>query len=175
MYIDNMSAINMINHRIPTERSRHIDIQHFAIQDWRENGDIETHHIEGILCPPDCLTKPVGWILHARHAHRIMGHYDDTFYEPKGYSALPTIEESPTLTDCNNNMKTNNDSTPSPPLEPSRVASADDHRLHDDRGRVLSNSTADTDTLRKANRLTNRPTKRSTDRQQRKAKMTTIV
>ena len=40
LYGDNMSAINMVNHRVPTERSRHIDIQHFAIQDWCEAGDI---------------------------------------------------------------------------------------------------------------------------------------
>ena len=33
LHCDNQSAINMINARVPTERSRHIDIQHFAIQD----------------------------------------------------------------------------------------------------------------------------------------------
>ena len=33
IYEDNQSAINMINARIPTERSRHIDIQFFAIQE----------------------------------------------------------------------------------------------------------------------------------------------
>ena len=36
IYEDNMSAIKMINARVPTERSRHIDIQHFAIQDWKQ-------------------------------------------------------------------------------------------------------------------------------------------
>ena len=75
IYEDNMSAINMINNRIPTNRSRHIDIQHFAIQDWREQGDIVMKHIPGIN-PPDDLTKPLGWILHARHARRSMGHYE---------------------------------------------------------------------------------------------------
>jgi len=34
MCCDNQLAINMINARVPTERSCHIDIQHFAIQDW---------------------------------------------------------------------------------------------------------------------------------------------
>ena len=70
-----MSAIKMINARVPTERSRHIDIQHFAIQDWKEAGDIVMRHIPGILNPADDLTKPLGWVLHARHARRIMGHY----------------------------------------------------------------------------------------------------
>ena len=75
IYEDNMSAINMINAKIPTDRSRHIDIQHFAIQDWKDAQDIVMHHIPGIINPSDDLTKPLGWILHARHARRIMGHY----------------------------------------------------------------------------------------------------
>jgi len=75
IYEDNKSAINMINARIPTERSRHIDIQHFAIQDWKDAGAIVMQYIPGILNPSDDLTKPLGWVLHARHARRIMGHY----------------------------------------------------------------------------------------------------
>jgi len=75
LYEDNMSAIQMINARVPTERSRHIDIQHFAIQDWKDAGDIVMRHIPGILNPADDMTKPLGWVLHARHARRIMGHY----------------------------------------------------------------------------------------------------
>ena len=65
----------MVNARIPTERSRHIDIQHFAIQDWKENGDLVMRHIMGILNPADDMTKPLGWVLHARHARRMMGHF----------------------------------------------------------------------------------------------------
>jgi hypothetical protein len=65
----------MINSRQPTERARHIDIQWFAIQEWKENGDILTSHIAGILNPSDDLSKPLGWILHARHCRRLMGHY----------------------------------------------------------------------------------------------------
>ena len=75
IYEDNMSAINIINDKIPTERSRHIDIQYFAIQDWRENGDIIMVHIPGIINPADSMTKPIGWMLHWRHVRRFMGHY----------------------------------------------------------------------------------------------------
>ena len=75
LYCDNQSAINMANARVPTERSRHVDMQHFAIQDWKEAGDIIMSFIPGIINPSDDLTKPLGWILHARHARRIMGHY----------------------------------------------------------------------------------------------------
>ena len=75
IYEDNMSAIKIINAKVPTERSRHIDIQHFAIQEWKERGDIVMCHIPGIINPADDLTKPLGWVLHARHARRIMGHF----------------------------------------------------------------------------------------------------
>ena len=75
IYEDNMSAIKMINARVPTERSQHIDIQHFAIQDWKERGDIVMNHIPGVINPADDFTKPLGWVLHARHARRIVGHY----------------------------------------------------------------------------------------------------
>ncbi|KAG7350884.1 reverse transcriptase RNA-dependent DNA polymerase [Nitzschia inconspicua] len=48
IHIDNVSAIQkMINARKPTEHSRHIDIQAFTIQDWKDNGDILMHHIPG--------------------------------------------------------------------------------------------------------------------------------
>ena len=75
IYEDNMSAIQMINAKVPTERSRHIDIQFFAIQDWKEAQEIVMRHIPGIINPSDDLTKPLGWVLHARHARRMMGHY----------------------------------------------------------------------------------------------------
>ena len=70
-----MSAIQMINAKVPTERSRHIDIQFFAIQDWKEALEIVMIHIPGVINPSDDLTKPLGWVLHARHARRMMGHY----------------------------------------------------------------------------------------------------
>lgn len=75
IYIDNISAIQIINARRPTERSRHIDIQAFAIQDWKDNNDILMHHIPGVINPSDSLTKPTGWVLHARHCRRLMGHF----------------------------------------------------------------------------------------------------
>ena len=75
IYEDNQAAINIVNSRTPTERSRHIDIQHFALQDWKEAGDVLMRHIPGIINPADDMTKPLGWALHHRHARRLMGHY----------------------------------------------------------------------------------------------------
>ena len=75
LYEDNASTIKLINAKQPTERSRHIDIQFFAIQDWKSQGHILMEHIPGIINPSDDLTKPLGWVLHSRHARRIMGHF----------------------------------------------------------------------------------------------------
>jgi hypothetical protein len=75
LWMDNQSVINMINACVPTEHSWHIDIQHFAIQDWKDAGDIIMAFIPGILNPLDDLTKPLGWVLHECHACCIMGHY----------------------------------------------------------------------------------------------------
>ena len=65
----------MVNNNHPTERSRHIDIAHFAIQEWRANGDIRLAHIPGVINPSDAATKPLPWTLHDRHVRRAMGHY----------------------------------------------------------------------------------------------------
>ena len=75
IYEDNEAAIKMINSQVPTERARHIQIQHFAIQDWKEANDIVMKFIPGVINPSDDLTKPLGWVLHERHARRLMGHY----------------------------------------------------------------------------------------------------
>ena len=94
LYCDNQSAIRMVNARIPTDRSRHILIQYFAIQDWKDQGDIVLTHIPGTLNPSDDLTKPLGYVLHARHARRLMGHYlpnFDSHYE-SGESVKPTTK-----------------------------------------------------------------------------------
>jgi hypothetical protein len=75
LYEDNEAAILMINASRPTPRARHIDIQHFAIQEWKANGDIILCHIPGIINPADALTKSLGSTLHYRHVRRMMGHY----------------------------------------------------------------------------------------------------
>ena len=72
--VDNEAAIAMINENRPTTRARHIEIQHFAIQEWRAQLDIVMRHIAGIINPSDDLTKAVSWILHGRHSRRGMGH-----------------------------------------------------------------------------------------------------
>jgi hypothetical protein len=75
LYEDNAAAILMINASRPTPRSRHIDIQHFAMQEWKAKGDIILEHIPGMDNSVDSLTKSLGTTLHHRHVRRLMGHF----------------------------------------------------------------------------------------------------
>ena len=75
LLIDNLAALCMINEDRPTPRARHIEIQHFAIQEWRKQEDLIMEHVSGTINSSDDLTKALGWVLHARHARRSMGHY----------------------------------------------------------------------------------------------------
>jgi hypothetical protein len=75
IYCDNEAAILMTNACKPTQRSRHIDIQWYAIQEWMRRGDIVLKHIAGTINPADSLTKALGWILHLRHIRQLMGHH----------------------------------------------------------------------------------------------------
>ena len=75
IYEDNEACIKVINSRHPTERTRHIDIPSFRIQDWKSREDICLHHISGVINPADANSKPLGWVLHSRHCHRMMGYF----------------------------------------------------------------------------------------------------
>ena len=75
IYEDNDPTIKVINSRVPTERTRHIDIPYFAIQDWKARGSITMKHIPGTINAADALTKPCAWVLHNRHVRRLMGHF----------------------------------------------------------------------------------------------------
>jgi hypothetical protein len=80
IYEDNRAAIAMVNSSKPTPRSRHIDVQHFAIQEWKQKQLILLEHIPGIISPPDALTKALSWVLHSRHVRRMMGHHGPPEY-----------------------------------------------------------------------------------------------
>ena len=62
--LDNQAAIAMVNENWLTPRARPIEIQHFAIQEWRDKGDVVLHHCPGIINAGDDLTKALGWVLH---------------------------------------------------------------------------------------------------------------
>ena len=75
LFEDNAAAILMVNASRPTPRARHIDIQHFALQEWKAANEIVLSHIPGVVNSADSLTKSLGSTLHHRHVRRLMGHY----------------------------------------------------------------------------------------------------
>ena len=71
---DNQSAMEIINADKPTGQSRHTDMQFFAIQGWKDDGCIAMKHVPEVINPANDLTKPLGCVLHSRHARCMMGH-----------------------------------------------------------------------------------------------------
>jgi hypothetical protein len=72
IFEDNQSTINIINNGKPTERTRHVNIQWCAIQEWCHAGNLI---LKPKINPADALTTPCGRILHERHCRRLLGHY----------------------------------------------------------------------------------------------------
>jgi hypothetical protein len=62
---DNEAAIAMINQNKPAEHSRHIDIQFFAVQEWRKARQIITEAVPATVNPADAGTKALSWVLHS--------------------------------------------------------------------------------------------------------------
>jgi Reverse transcriptase (RNA-dependent DNA polymerase). len=72
---DNISSIMMVGNNVkPTDRTRHMDIKWFALQEWIHiDKDIILIHISGELNASDALSKALAWIKHYRHMSRAMG------------------------------------------------------------------------------------------------------
>ena len=74
LYEDNQAVIKVVNQERPTSNLRHVDIQHFAIQEWRRRGEIELDYISTLINSSDAATKGLSWTLHHRHVRHSMGH-----------------------------------------------------------------------------------------------------
>ena len=57
LYEDNQAAIAMVNENHPTAQARHIDIQYFAIQEWRQRSILRMAHLPGVINNADQSTK----------------------------------------------------------------------------------------------------------------------
>jgi hypothetical protein len=75
LHEDNQAVLDIVNKEVPSERTRHVDIQYFALQDWRARGLIKMAYVPGVINPADQATKAVGSTLHYRHVRRSMGHH----------------------------------------------------------------------------------------------------
>jgi hypothetical protein len=73
MYEDNQGALMMAQAGQPTRRTRHIDIKHFAIQDWVSQDLLSFKRIHTSDNSSDALTKATSRTLFYRHNDHIMG------------------------------------------------------------------------------------------------------
>jgi hypothetical protein len=75
LYIDNQATMHMINDNKPMPWSCHIDIQHFAIQEWHDTGVLKVMHIPSVINLSEATTKALASQLHRRHVQQLMGHH----------------------------------------------------------------------------------------------------
>jgi hypothetical protein len=68
----------------PMDRSHHIDIHQFALQEWVAKVEVILRHILGTINPADDLTNALGWLLHHRHSNCIMGMCGSTYPNTSG-------------------------------------------------------------------------------------------
>lgn len=91
---DNRAAISIVNQGRPTERARHIDVQWFAIQEWKRTGIVRLHHVASTVNSADALTKALGSVLSTRHAYRAMGLYGSPYsYGPYKLEEVDLVDD----------------------------------------------------------------------------------
>ena len=73
IYEDNKAAIEIANAGRPTKRTKHMDMRHFALQQWVEQDLIVLKHIGTGDNSSDSLTKNTPRVLFNRHNDFILG------------------------------------------------------------------------------------------------------
>ena len=73
LYEDNQGALLMAQAGKPTKRTKHIDIKHFAIQQWVEQDLINFQRIATSDNSADAMTKATPKTLFYRHMNHVMG------------------------------------------------------------------------------------------------------
>ena len=80
-YSDNTSAENLANKRKPSGRTRQIDIQWYAVQEWVRRGIVLVSRVSTSQNVSDALTKILGRVLHTKHCNKMM-EYNGLKYGP---------------------------------------------------------------------------------------------
>ena len=73
LYEDNQGALLMVNQQQPTKCTQHMDIKHFAIQQWVDQDLIRLKQINTTDNYSDLLTKATGRTIFYRHMNYILG------------------------------------------------------------------------------------------------------
>ena len=92
LFEDNQGALQMANAQQPTRRTRHMDIKHFAIQDWIEHDLIALHRVETSNNISDGFTKQLGRSLFHKHRDTLMGRRPPTYYVGKYSSSSTSLD-----------------------------------------------------------------------------------
>lgn len=75
-YTDNDACRLVASATGTTKRLRHVDLRHFAIQEWRSRGLILPLRVDTTTNPSDLLTKLTdSRAMHWRHTNRLMGYH----------------------------------------------------------------------------------------------------
>ena len=93
IYEDNQGTIQVSNHNRPSGRTKHIDREYFATQEWVQQKLIIYEKIDTKANVADAITKLTHRILFQRHFYRMFGYYGSS--HAKHDKWLPNPNENP--------------------------------------------------------------------------------
>ena len=76
---DNQGTISVSNHNAPSGRTRHMDREDFASQEWVKRGLVIFEKIHTSVNPSDAMTKLLYKILIQQHFNQIYGKNGNTY------------------------------------------------------------------------------------------------
>jgi hypothetical protein len=91
---DNEGTVAVASHRSSSSRTRHMDIQYFATQEWTRRGILSFFKIHVTVNPSDAMSKVLYRILHRRHFDRTQGYYGSA--HSTHVTFLPNPDDNPT-------------------------------------------------------------------------------
>ena len=102
---DNTGALMMANAKQPTRRTKHMDVRHFAIQDWVEEDLVLLEQIGTTNNSADSFTKALSRTLFYKHCDVIMGRIPPPYYKGDLFSTYEELaHDYPTHTTIIINM-----------------------------------------------------------------------
>jgi hypothetical protein len=76
---DNQGTVMIAHHRRPSGRTRHMDLQYFATQEWVKQGTMTFFNVDGTANSFDALSQVLYRILHQRHCDRLQVCYGSPY------------------------------------------------------------------------------------------------
>ena len=89
---DNTGALMMANAKQPTRRTKHMEVRHFALQDWVEEDLVLLEQIGTTNNSADSFTKALPRTLFYKHSDVIMGRIPPPYYKGDLVSTYQELE-----------------------------------------------------------------------------------